>query len=389
MSHDSKSVVYNAMPKTPSVRAKHRGTLMKALRIIRNYFFYSGIEKEEYDAVKKDAYVSNYSVWRILHVVMVAVFAFLYLSSLVNGLLESNRLFYLLGLAYSVVASCLFFILKKDSLLAQLIIYLSISLMFIFACLITQNKPEIPATTFIVLLLIAPMFMIDKPFFMTFELSAASAVFLIWMYKVKPYEIWEMDLINVVIFTIVGIILNIIANSIRIREFVLTRKINIQKDTDELTGLKNKGALTREINAFLADDSADKGIMMLMDVDHFKSINDTLGHDVGDQVIVQLGKLLGSKFSDDEITGRFGGDEFIVFIKKEFDPDVARQAAESIVREAHESISLPDKDWKVSVSIGIAIYSGLEKNYSEIFKKADIALYRSKADAKNRFCFYE
>ena len=389
MSHDSKFVVYNAMPKRPPDQAKHRGTLMKALRTIRNYFFYSGIEKEEYDAVKKDAYVSNYSVWRILHVVMVAAFAFLYLSSLVNDLLETNRLFYLLGLTYSVVASCLFFILKKDSLVAQLIIYLSISLMFIFACLITQNKPDIPATTFIVLLLIAPMFMIDKPFFMTFELSAASAVFLIWMYKVKPYEIWEMDFINVVIFTIVGIILNIIANSIRIKEFVLTRRINIQKDTDELTGLKNKGALTREINAFLADDSADKGIMLLMDVDHFKSINDTLGHDVGDQVIVQLGRLLGSKFSEDEIAGRFGGDEFIVFIKKEFDPDVAREAAESIVREAYESISLPDKDWKVSVSIGIAIYSGLEKNYSEIFKKADIALYRSKADAKHRFCFYE
>ena len=357
--------------------------------IRRNYFFYSGIEKEEYEAVKKDAYVSNYLVWRILHLVMVAAFAFLYLSSLVNDLLESNKTFYLFGLAYSVFVCCLFLILKKDSLWAQLIIYLSISLMFVFACLITQNKPEIPATTFIVLLLIAPMFMIDKPFFMTFELSAVSAVFLIWMYKVKPYEIWEMDMINVVIFTIVGIILNIIANSIRIKEFVLTRKINIQKDTDELTGLMNKGALTREINAFLEDGTKNKGIMFLMDVDHFKSINDTLGHDVGDKVIEELGKLLGKMFSNGEIAGRFGGDEFIVFIKDSDDPEAAAKAAESIVREAYEKISLPDKERKVSVSIGIAIYNGIEKNYSEIFKKADIAMYRAKADAENRFCYYD
>lgn len=198
-----------------------------------------------------------------------------------------------------------------------------------------------------------------------------------------------MDMINVVIFTIAGIILNIIANTIRIKEFVLTRKLNIQKDTDELTGLKNKGAMTRKINNYLAAGQSGKGIMFLMDVDHFKSINDTLGHDVGDDVIVQLGHLLGSKFDNNELAGRFGGDEFVVFIKDADDPEVARNAAAAIVREAYESITLPDKDWRVSVSIGVAIYNGLEKDYSEIFKKADIALYRSKADKVNRYCFYE
>ena len=362
---------------------------MKALRIIRNYFFYSGIEKEEYEAVKKDAYVSNYSVWRILHCVMVAAFAFLYISSLFSDLLASNRFFYMLVLIYSIFACSFFFILKKDSLIAQLIIYLSISLLFVFSCLITQNKPDIPATTFIALLLIAPMFMIDKPFFMTFELGAASAMFLVWMYYVKPYDIWKMDMVNVVIFTIVAIILNIIANSIRIKEFVLTRKINIQKDTDELTGLKNKGALKREINAFLDDESTYKGIMMLMDVDQFKSINDTYGHDVGDLVISKLGHILGNKFVNGEITGRFGGDEFIVFIKDTDDQDYARETAEAIVKNASEIDALQDKGKKISVSIGITIYRGYENNYSELFKKADVAMYKSKADPENRYCFYE
>ena len=372
-----------------ALRVRYRGKQMRFLRTARNYFFYCGIEKDEYNAVKKDAYVSNYKIWRLLHVLMVSAFAFLYLSSLVNDLLESNKLFYLIALAYSVIASVLFLVMKKDSLIAQLLIYLSISLMFVFACLITQNKPEIPATTFIALLLIAPMFMIDKPFFMTFELIAASSVFLVWMYNVKPYEIWEMDMINVIIFTIVGIVLNIIANSIRIKEFVLTRKINIQKDTDELTGLKNKGALTREIKNVLADDTIDKGILFVMDVDHFKQINDTYGHDVGDNVIVQLGRLLGRKLVDGEIAGRFGGDEFIIFIKNTDDPEVACSVARTIIDSASESIKLPVSDQIVSVSIGIAIYRGLENSYSEIFKKADTALYRSKADTVHKYNFYE
>lgn len=359
------------------------------LRKIRNYFFYCGIEKDEYNAIKKDAYVSNFEVWRILHFLMFAAFAFLLISSMLNKLLESNKMFYLVALTYTALVIVSFFVLKKDSIAAQLIIYLSISLMFIFACLITQNKPDIPATTFIVFLLVAPMFMIDKPFFMAIELSAASTVFLIWMHSVKPHDIWVMDMINVVIFTIAGIFLNIIANSVRIKEFILKREINIQKDTDELTGLKNKSALTRAINEALSDKSSDKGVMFLLDVDKFKLINDTYGHDVGDVVIQQLGNFLGSKFVNNEIAGRFGGDEFVIFIKDIADKKTASDIAVDIVNGAAENITIPGSDIKISVSIGIAVCSGREKNYSEIFKNADTALYRSKADPIKRYCVFE
>ena len=256
--------------------------------------------------------------------------------------------------------------LKKDSLIAQLLIYLSISFLFLFGVFITRNKPDIPATTFIVLLLITPMFMIDKPYFMAIELCTASAVFLIWMYGVKPYEVWRYDLINVVVFTVLGIFLHIIANSIRIKEFVLTR----------------------EINEYLADESTDKGILLVMDVDRFKSINDTYGHDVGDSVISQLGGYLRSRFTHDEIIGRFGGDEFILFIRDTDDPDFARRIAEEVIKGTSENVILPDRDRKVSISIGIAVYHGAEKNYSEIFKKADTALYQSKADPDNRCYVY-
>ena len=362
---------------------------MRFLKTAYDYFFYCGAGKDEYNAVKKDAYVSNYKTWRFLHLLMVAAFTIMYLCSLVYDILDSNRLFYLFALVYSVIASILFFIMKKDSLIAQLMIYLSISLLFFFACLITQNKPDIPATMFIALLLIAPVFMINKPVFMTIELIVASAVFLLWMYNVKPYDIWQMDFINVIIFLIVGTIINIIANSIRIKEFILTRKIAIQKDTDELTGLMNKGALIREIQAVLDDKAANKGILFVMDVDHFKMINDTYGHDVGDNVILQLGKLLGKKLVDTEIAGRFGGDEFVVFIKDSDDTEVARGIAEAILEGALQSVKIPGSDKNVCVSIGIAVYRGLEKTYNEIFKKADTALYRSKADTVHKYNFYE
>ena len=362
---------------------------MKILRLLRNYLCYCGIEKDEYDAVKKDAYASNFKTWRILHCLMTAVFGFLFVNSLLNSMLAQNRTFYLIAFVYSAVITVIFFILKSDSFVAQLLIYLSISMLFLFSGLVTSNKPDFPATMFIVMLLITPMFMIDKPIFMGIVLSAASAGFLIWMRSLKSFEIWQMDFINVIIFSVVGFFLHIIANSIRIKEFVLRRKINIQKDTDDLTGLKNKGALTRAIDEFLADETKTKGILFVLDIDHFKNINDTYGHDVGDSVIKQMGELSSEYFKNDEIVGRFGGDEFIFFVKDTDDADLACKIAGDIVSGAHERIELPDKEQKISASIGIAIYHGLEKNYSEIFKKADVTLYEIKSERTDKYKIYK
>ncbi len=363
---------------------------MKVLRTIRNYICYCGIEKDEYNELKKDAYVSNFEVWRVLHCMIAAVFACLFFCSLTVDIMVKNRIFYLVGFIYSTSAAFLFlFAFRKESLIAQLVIYLSISMLFVFGGLITQNKPDSPATTFIVLLLITPMFMLDKTYFIAIELTAASVIYLIWMHGVKSYDIWKMDAGNIVVYAIIGIFLHVIATSIRIKEFVLSKKISIQKDTDDLTGLKNKGALTREINSFLADKSKEKGILFILDIDRFKVINDTYGHDVGDSVIRQFGAYLDRFFTNGEIAGRFGGDEFIFFIKDTDDADLACRTAQELLSGAAEYIELPDERLDFSASIGIAIYNGLEQNYSELFKKADLALYEVKSKRVEHYRIFQ
>lgn len=359
------------------------------LKKLRDYFFYCGIEKEAYNGIKKDAYVSNFEAWKTLHFLLAAIFAGLYAVSWFDALAAPNQALYLAGLLYSAAAILLFCRLKKDSLAGQLLIYLTMSLLFLFGGFLSKNSPNTGAINFIVLLLIVPMFMIDKPFFMAFELGAAGAIFLVWMHGVKPYDVWLHDLYNVVIYGVIGVFLNVIANSVRAREFVLARKIMQQRDTDEMTGIRNKAALTREINAYLADKANIKGAFFILDVDRFKSINDTYGHDAGDRVIVQLGKYLDTRFHHRyEIAGRFGGDEFIVFVMHNNDPDAARQTAAKLAEGVAQSVTLPDRAKKVSVSVGIALYRGQEKNYSELLKKADIALYQAKADPDVRYRVY-
>ena len=360
---------------------------MKVLGIIRNYICYCGIEKEEFKKIKKEAYISNFKIWRILHILMASIFAVLFIASLFNTLLAINRIFYLVIFLYSLAAAISFFFIRKDSIIAQLIIYLSIGMLFLFGCSITQNKPNIPATTFIVLLLITPMFMIDKPYFMMLVLTIASVVFLVWMSYIKPYDIWLYDAINIIIYGIVGMVIHIVANAIRIKEFVLTRIINIQKDVDDLSGLMNRGALIRSINDYLLDNDCKQGIMILLDIDKFKAVNDSYGHDIGDHVLKQLSEFLKYKFENDEIIGRFGGDEFIIFIKDTNDKEYASMMAKTIINGSHDYVKFLNNE-RISVSLGIAIYQGDEKNFTEIFKKADIALYKAKADSNNRFYFY-
>ena len=116
---------------------------MKILKKIRNYFCYCGIEKDLYRKIKKDAYVSNFQVWRILHILMDLAFTLLFIFSLINDLADENRWFYLGALLYSLAATIPFFVVKKkDSVFMQLLIYLSISVLFLFACFITTNSKD-------------------------------------------------------------------------------------------------------------------------------------------------------------------------------------------------------------------------------------------------------
>ena len=363
---------------------------MKLLKKIRNYFCYCGLEKDEYHEIKKSAYISNFEIWRILHLMMAIIFLTLSIASFINDFMGMNKWFYVGAFAYSLVATLLFFFIrKKDALWPQFVIYLSISVLFLFGCFITSNKPEIPAITFIAFLVITPMFMIDKPYFMSLELIVAATVYLVWMSFIKDPTVFKIDLTNIIIFTFVGIFIHIIVNSVRIKEFMLIRVINMQKDMDELTGIKNKAALTREIGEFVESSNDNKGLFFVVDINYFKAINDSYGHDEGDIILNKLGKYFKEKFVNDEIVGRFGGDEFIIFIKNTDDIEYAKKIALEMYQEVEEAIKLPNEKESITISIGIAVYQGQEKHYSDIFKKADVALYKTKDNRSLKYSIYK
>ena len=141
------------------------------------------------------------------------------------------------------------------------------------------------------------------------------------------------------------------------------------------------------VNRYLAAEGAD-GIhgLILIDVDDFKSINDTRGHLFGDSVLTAAAGRLKSLFRSTDILGRIGGDEFMVFLKNVSDKLQLEAQARTILEAFRIS---GDSENGITCSIGAALYSEDGKTVDELFKHADIALYRSKRIGKNRYSVYD
>lgn len=158
---------------------------------------------------------------------------------------------------------------------------------------------------------------------------------------------------------------------------------------DPLTGLYNK-TITRSLIENILDinycsNSLHSHAFLVIDIDNFKSVNDNLGHLVGDDVLINITTQLKALFGEGNIIGRIGGDEFVVFM-----PEISSWAEVSgkinaISQVLRYTYSDHDKECNVSGSIGVSVYPYDGSNYLELFKAADTALYDIKAHGKNSF----
>jgi diguanylate cyclase (GGDEF)-like protein len=158
----------------------------------------------------------------------------------------------------------------------------------------------------------------------------------------------------------------------------------VRASTDGLTGLPNKRAVTEGLKR-LYGQAATTGsplALLLLDLDHFKQVNDVRGHAVGDQVLAKVGAVLQSVLRTGDFAGRNGGEEFAVILP-DTETRVAVQVAER-VRAAVAEISLPHTDVTVTISIGIAVYPDHATTPDRLERLADSALYVAKREGRNR-----
>ncbi|MGG4095614.1 bifunctional diguanylate cyclase/phosphodiesterase [Paenibacillus lautus] len=154
---------------------------------------------------------------------------------------------------------------------------------------------------------------------------------------------------------------------------------------DTITGLPNRNEMNR---FFGANPETEKITILFLDLDQFKAINDTLGHNVGDLLVQEVGKRLRQFIRGGQQVFRIGGDEFLVILKQS-DPNYAQRLADDILQQIKNVYHIDGNELYVTASIGISIGSVHSSDRTTLLKNADTAMYKAKGLGKNQQCLYD
>lgn len=291
---------------------------------------------------------------------------------------------------------------------SALLAYINVMTLFSYGILTSVMYPYMPAVMHHILaILIALMYIgnMANSFFLT---VVGVSVFLISSFKYKTFSIAYYDSYNALIVGVLSIGLHYMFQRLRMQQFVLFQKdkeiqheLQIKSSFDGLTGLMNRGfffsfaenVIGKRFNRYLA--------LCLIDLDGFKEINDTLGHQMGDKVIQMTGKIIletmGIGFGTTKVisewdpadnfplAGRLGGDEFIILVRgKE-----SKEEVQALMQELLSRLNAVRLDGiqGIRASIGIFSMAPEDRDIDAAYRRVDEALYTSKRTGKNQICF--
>ncbi|WER47536.1 EAL domain-containing protein [Cupriavidus sp. WKF15] len=167
-------------------------------------------------------------------------------------------------------------------------------------------------------------------------------------------------------------------------------RLTEQSLTDPLTGVGNRGLIRNRVEAYFACDAAERGrfAIALMDLDGFKKVNDSLGHEVGDILLKELSLRLAGTLRSRDTIARLGGDEFVILLHDVTSEETAAGMLEQIMRVCRQPFHLAGCQVRVTTSIGLAFASGVRETEAQLLRRADRAMYEAKAQGNNRYCLY-
>ena len=166
------------------------------------------------------------------------------------------------------------------------------------------------------------------------------------------------------------------------------KELHHQAYHDQLTGLQNRRALIQNLNELVGKDTKGKVALLILDIDNFKYINDTMGHCFGDQLLIKVSERFESLIEDDCKIYRLGGDEFVLLLEDYDELATIEKLAVKLLKGCTSGFDIDFSNMFISISIGIALYPEHGDNLDELLKNADIAVYKAKETGKNRIVFY-
>ncbi len=347
---------------------------------IVNTFLYGGLDNKTYRKIKGRLYQRNIKNLRDIAFFLM-IYDILYLLCVLSGLFSKH---FIVPYSYLAVISIAYFLLSETSVfchekIGRIIYNCFICLFFLFSTLMgTKYSYSGLAVTFNVILVLLPFLFIDPPRYNIPLVISNVVIFIIFTSLYKSGKILFDDIFDATIFGLLAIYCNFVLTSKLIRQFAYEMTIENEKNFDGLTKV-----YTKELSEHLIAEALKKGycgVLLIIDVDHFKTFNDSFGHIYGDEVLREVAASLRKNFRQEDIIGRFGGDEFIVFMK-----DASLENAKKKTDDFMNTLMDTFKEKSpVTCSIGMAEVKNVT-TYESLLKKADTALYYSKKHGRNQY----
>jgi diguanylate cyclase (GGDEF)-like protein/PAS domain S-box-containing protein len=168
------------------------------------------------------------------------------------------------------------------------------------------------------------------------------------------------------------------------------QQINYMATHDNLTGLPNRLMFSQLLNQAIRSAERHKRqlVVFFIDLDRFKTINDSLGHEAGDRMLKEMAKRFKKSLRADDVVGRLGGDEFIILTEEVDELNQVANVAHKILSSAIKPMVLLGEECRITASIGISIYPGNGTDEQTLIKNADMAMYFAKEEGRNNYQFY-
>ncbi len=371
-------------------------------------FNYYGYDKKTYKDCVSFIRTTNRKHIAVLNFWFVLVNLFYTIFSALNifGLNQERVPFFILFFVVSFIFEAyLIFFQKFVERFHILALLFSLFLMFGYGILSSIAQPYMPASIFLILFAVTSLSYISQMSIMLILGTIFSGIFILSSYMYKTFSIAYNDTYNIIIVYTLSLALHYSFQRTRIHQFILyqhdlqiQKELEIKSSFDALTGLLNRGKFFSVAAQLLRNLSEEYIVLCLIDLDHFKEINDSLGHQMGDKAIQITGETIidtlklnspkGEKMfkmdfkTNESIAGRLGGDEFIILLKGCNNDEEAKSKLMDILKQLND-VNI-DELKGIHASIGITKITKDTKDIDLAYKRADDALYVSKRSGRNQ-----
>lgn len=338
-------------------------------------------------------------------------------KSIATGNTKSARILAVVGVLHCVVCAVLTLIIGGEAQNSRAIIYMIFTMAFIHLCCVIPRqprkganglawqylsmgllyaisgigglyfRPEDNAVAICVFVTVLPMFVVGnvRQSVLPGVVAAAAYILLAFLTASPQFEVARLT--NLLLSTLIGCILGHYSVVSRAKNYRLRDTLRRQRDTDALTNVLTRRAAEQKITGILSGSDVPC-VMVMIDVDNFKTINDNYGHNYGDYVLEVVSALLRSNFRTGDIICRLGGDEFIVFAVDVPDAAWIVSRLDSIQEKLAHTPLRGGAPPKLTISMGCVGAPEYGTTFEELYRKADRVLYKAKEQGKNSYCLF-